>query len=508
MIQKYSKSLPAAFIPAAVIAAFISGMLLKMSVDLCMGDASVNSYSYLGMNRMRAVVFVIYLMLFSTAAIVLLIRCRWKSAVEHSRSNMINEKQRRQRTEVVSAVGKLQDAYMEAEQHYVAKSRFLHRMSHDLRTPMNAIIGYSMLLERTAGDAEKVNHYARRIFMAGQSLLELINDTLDMSCIESGRVKLVESEYSLLSALEEIKSSVKPQAESKNQNFRYYLMNNTGTDRIIGDKQRLCQIMRNILSNAVKYTPESGDLDMIVNIMEVAGGQPQMMCQIKDTGCGMSREFMQRLFIPFEREDNELNTGAEGSGLGMCIAKSFTELMNGKISVESESGKGTLVTVIIPLKPVGENDREIRHDFTAGGTLRGLRFLAAEDNESNAEILNEVLTAMGAECTIAEHGQAALDIFENSAPGQYDIILMDIQMPVMNGYQAASAIRQSKHPDAKSIKIVAMTADAFEEDVQKAFVSGMNAHAAKPLNLEAFTNTVASFDLKRNDNRTGCVDLE
>lgn len=398
----------------------------------------------------------------------------------------------------------LQDAYQMTEKTNKAKSKFMNRMSHDLRTPMNAIVGYSLLMEHAADEPEKVNYYAKKITLSSQTLMELINDVLDMSSIESGNVKLVESEFSLRSAIEEVNAAVRPQIRNKNQKFNFYMTNETDKDLIVGDKQRLCQILRNILSNAVKYTPDGGSVDLIVNVISTGGSDIHMLCQIKDNGCGMSEEFADRLFEPFEREENELNTRIPGTGLGMCIAKSFVELMNGNVTVESKRDTGTLVTIRIPLTPVAEKQCEISQMFDNAELLKGLKFLAAEDNESNAEILCEVLSALGAECVITKDGKEAVEVFEASEADEFDIVLLDIQMPVMNGYQAATAIRKCRHPRAKDVAIAAMTADAFEEDVQKAFVSGMNAHVAKPLDLQAFLNTVESLNIHRQKSGRLC----
>jgi CheY-like chemotaxis protein len=270
---------------------------------------------------------------------------------------------------------------------------------------------------------------------------------------------------------------------------------NSDKELIIGDKQRFCQILRNILSNAVKYTGNGGSVDLTANIIETGPEELQLTYVVKDNGCGMSDEFAERLFQPFQREENELNTSTPGTGLGMCIACSFAELMNGSITVESKLGTGTSVMVKLPLKAVIKNDDSNHIVLNSSNELHGLHFLAAEDNESNAEILKEVLAAMGAECTMTENGQAAVDVFLKSAPGTYDAVLMDIQMPVMDGYKAAKAIRSCKHPDAEEVVIIAMTADAFEEDVQRAFVSGMNAHVAKPLNIQSFIGTIKTLGL-------------
>ena len=395
------------------------------------------------------------------------------------------------------AIERVQNAYKSAEKTNKAKSKFMSRMSHDLRTPMNAIVGYSMLMEQSADEPGKVGYYTEKIILSSRALMELINDVLDMSSIEAGNVKLVRNNFSLDSAFEEVNAAIRPQSRSRGLNFNFYMNNETGVDMIVGDKQRLCQILRNLLSNAVKYTPEGGTVDLIVNVLNTNREEIHMLCQIKDTGCGISPQFLERIFEPFEREGAGENACSSGTGLGMPIAKSFVELMNGSIKVESKPGAGTLVTVKLPLIPVVEKEMGPGQVIDNEERLKGIRFLAAEDNESNAEILYEVLTAMGAECVVTGDGQEVVEVFEASAPDDFDIILLDIQMPVMNGYQAAAAIRKSKHPAARDIAIVAMTADAFEEDVQRAFVCGMNGHVAKPLDLLRFINTVESLNVRK-----------
>jgi signal transduction histidine kinase/CheY-like chemotaxis protein len=396
-------------------------------------------------------------------------------------------------------VQQLQEEFWIKERANKAKSQFLNRMSHDLRTPMNAIMGYSMLLEQNSGNTQKVEYYARKINMSGHSLLEMINDVLDASSLESGQVKLINSEFSITEALEDVKAAVKPQMDNKNQQFGFYVTDSAGIDRVLADRHRLCQVLRNLLSNATKYTPEGGTIDMIVNLIGTKPGELQFLCQIKDTGCGMSSDFMDRMFQPFEREENRTSDNVQGTGLGLGIARSFTELMDGELQVESQLEKGTLVTVRLPLVSAEETALVLQNLHHNRNVMEGLSFLVAEDNESNAEILAEVLAGMGAECVIKGDGQAVVEAFEQSAPGDYDVILMDIQMPVMNGYQATAALRKCKHPQATDIPVIAMTADAFEEDVQHAFASGMNGHVAKPLNVQAFVNTIAELDLKNKN---------
>ena len=484
-------------IPSLVICVvvFVLGCLMKMHIELYKNGtngygADISEYLKPGeiVVSLFGIIFVFTVICGTLAYVVR----NWRNICRNEEKNRMV---RNQLKEIKLSVGKLQDAYASSEKTYKAKNRFLNRMSHDLRTPMNAIMGYSALMERSSHDPEKVIHYAQRIFVAGQTLLELINDALDMSCIESGNLKLVEHEFSLKSAFEEVITAVKPQMESKKQSFGFYFTNGTDKDLIAGDKQRFCQVLRNLLSNAVKYTAEGGSVDLKVDVVEIGANRIQITYLVQDNGCGMSEEFAKRLFQPFEREENEMNTSIPGTGLGMCIAKSFVDLMRGNIAVESRLGEGTSVTVRLPLKPVIKCSKEFHLALTDSNELQGMNFLAAEDNESNAEILKEVLSAMGAGCTLTDNGQAVVEAFEESDPGMYDAILMDIQMPVMNGYQATNKIRSSSHPDGDKIAIIAMTADAFEEDVQKAFVSGMNAHVAKPLNIQSFIETIKTLGL-------------
>lgn len=393
------------------------------------------------------------------------------------------------------SVEKLQESYIISERTKKAQSSFMNRMSHDLRTPLNAVMGYSSLMNQYAYDSDRVRHYSQRIYASGQILMELINDVLDMGCIESGNLKLIEREFSLNAAFDEVKTALKPQMDERQQKFHFYITNNTDKDLVFGDKQRFCQILRNVMSNAVKYTGAGGNIDLIVNIYETEGQELQLTYMVKDTGCGMSEEFIKRLFQPFQREEHELSTGIPGTGLGMCIVKSIVELMNGSISIESKIGAGTVVAVNLPLKPAIQEKCERNISLTAGDELSGMSFLVAEDNVFNAEILKEVLTAMGAECTLAMDGRAAVKLFQESNTGTYNAVLMDIQMPVMNGYQAAKAIRNSTHPEAGDIAIIAMTADVFEDDVQRAFAYGMNAHVAKPLNIKSFIGTIKTLGL-------------
>lgn len=395
-----------------------------------------------------------------------------------------------QKQELRDTVDKMQDAVHRAESASAAKSQFLNHMSHDIRTPMNAIIGYSSLLEEQCDDADRVRDYANKIMLSSRILLGLIDNVLDMSRIESGNVKLTYNTFCMTDVMEAITAVIKPQSDSKGQTLNIVVKNEVNKDCFVGDKQRVCQVLLNLLSNAVKYTQEGGHIDFITTIKD-GGMLANMEFLVQDNGCGMSEEFQEHIFEPFEREDNPEIRNVQGTGLGMSIAKNFVELMGGTIKVSSKKNQGSLFTVHLALEIAAEEKTEEDQQLCfLEGPLQGLNFLAAEDNELNGEILTEMLAVKGATCRIVPNGQAAVEAFEASEHDEYDFILMDVQMPVLNGYEATRAIRNCNHPRAKDIAIIAMTADAFEEDVQLAFESGMNAHIAKPIDMEAFINAV------------------
>ena len=513
----------------------------------------------------------------------------------------------------------MQEALDAAKSANEAKSHFLSNMSHDIRTPMNAIIGFSVLLAKDAENPEKVREYTRKISASGSHLLSLINDVLDMSKIESGKTSLNVSEFRLPEMLEELYTILLPQAKAKKQNFE---MRTEGRmpENVLGDKLRLNQILINMLSNAVKYTQPGGQIDFVVEELPRTSKQYAFLrFKVKDNGCGMSEEFLKNVFSPFTREVNTTTSGIQGTGLGMAITKNLVELMGGTIGVESSLGEGSTFTVelsfalsayeedegfwirsgisrvlvaddeesicidvkeamtdtgvevdyaidgygavekamrakeegqafhviLLDWKMPGMNGvetaRKIReevHDdipilvltsydwgdiedeareagidaflpkpfFVSSfrhtietikpkdkpeeeaapeqNVLEGMRFLVAEDNELNAEILSELLDIENAGCERAENGKEALEMFKKSAPGYYDMILMDVQMPVMDGYEATRAIRNCGHPEAETIPIVAMTANAFAEDVRNATEAGMNGHLAKPVDMD------------------------
>ncbi|MCI6855597.1 MAG: response regulator [Firmicutes bacterium] len=501
-----------------------------------------------------------------------------------------------------------------------AKSNFLANMSHDIRTPMNAIVGFSVLLRKNTDNPDKVKEYTEKIISSGHHLLSLINDVLDMSKIESGKTSLNPTEFRLAELIEEIHTIVLPQMKMKKLNFE---MRSRGRlpEYIVGDRLRINQILLNLLSNAIKYTPEHGSIILTTEGRQKTAGLAQIRFTVEDNGYGMSPEFLKNVFDPFAREDNEKINGIQGTGLGMAITKNIVELMGGSITVHSNPGQGSIFTIDLELQTVaGEPDKEfwkehgitrmlvaddmedvcvdvrelmaetgVEVDCAIGGKeavrmasaaaeiheeyhiiildwkmpdmdgveaarrirekvgdmvpvmvltsydfddieeeargagitaflnkpffvssfrrevekscvpaqkpdnmdspdenveFAGMRILAAEDNESNAEILTELLKIEGIECEIAENGKEAVDMFNASKPGYYDMIFMDIAMPVMDGYEAAGYIRSSVHPDGAAIPIVAMTAYVFEDDVRRAFEAGMDAHTAKPIDIE------------------------
>ena len=401
----------------------------------------------------------------------------------------------------------LREAIMAAESANNAKSDFLSNMSHDIRTPMNAIMGFTTLLDKYADSEGKVREYTRKITAASKHLLGLINDVLDMSKIESGKATLNITEFRLSALIDEINSVLAPQAEARKQKFsvKCYGIEH---DTLLGDRLHISQIIINLLSNSIKYTPEGGQIELTVcGLNTVSENYEHLRFEVKDTGIGMSEEFLKTIFEPFTREANSTTSGIRGTGLGMAITKNLVDLMGGAISVDSHPGKGSTFTVELELRIsehcVEEGQRItarkrreekenniLSTDAVGKNELAGMNFLIAEDNAMNAEILSELIRLEGGISTIAHNGKEALEIFRNSSEKYFDVILMDIQMPVMNGYEATRAIRDCGKPEAKTIPILAMTANAFVEDVQNALAAGMNAHISKPVDLGMLKETV------------------
>ena len=397
---------------------------------------------------------------------------------------------------VVELNKKLQKALEQAKTASVEKSNFLFNMSHDIRTPMNAVIGMTSLIRHDAGNKDKVIEYADKIDISSQHLLGIINDILDMSKIEAGKTVFKYDDFSILNFIQEINNLFHSQIDEKKQilttkkNIRHEWVN--------GDQLRLMQIFSNLLSNAVKYTQEGGEIQFLVEECETNSSvHAKYRFLVRDNGIGMSADFKDKIFDAFTRAESSVTNKIQGTGLGMAITRNLVEAMGGTIDLESELGQGSCFEVFIELR-IAE-DRTValaaqeKTDEQDGNILQGMRFLCAEDNELNAEILTELLKIEGAECTICENGEEVLKAFEQSAPGDYDMILMDVQMPVMNGYEATKAIRRSSHELAKKIPIIAMTANAFSEDIQHSLAAGMNAHVSKPVEMKVLEKTIRSI---------------
>jgi len=400
----------------------------------------------------------------------------------------------------------LREALNAANGANTAKTEFLSRMSHDIRTPMNAIIGFATLLHSNPDDPERVKDQAGKILASGQHLLRLINDVLDMSKIESGRAQLSIDTFSLRSLISDTEGIIRPQTQARGQQLSIDF-GEVHFDTFTGDESKLQQILLNILSNAVKYTQPGGHITLrIRGEMDKTGLQEAVSFEIEDNGRGMSEEFRQEIFEPFSREQLENQEAAQGTGLGMAITRSLVQMMGGTISVRSRLGEGSTFTVMVPLSVVRETDAVEKEAAAAEEEFRmdGLRILAAEDNALNAEILTEVMKMEGASVHVEPDGKAVTQAFREAAPGAYDLILMDVQMPVMNGYEAARAIRamasdasipEEKRAESRQIPILAMTANAFTDDVRSALDAGMNAHVAKPLDVGVLKKTLAELDV-------------
>ena len=389
------------------------------------------------------------------------------------------------------------EALQTAENANKAKTDFLSNMSHDIRTPMNAIIGMTSLIRHDAGNKAKVIEYADKIDISSQHLLGIINDVLDMSKIEAGKTVFKYTDFSILDFITELNTIFHSQIDEKNQTLTI-IKENIRHEWVNGDKVHLMQIFSNLVSNAVKYTQEGGKIQFLVEECETKSSvYAKYRFLVSDNGMGMSADFKDTIFDAFTRAESSMTNKIQGTGLGMAITKNLVEAMGGTIDVESELGQGSCFEVLIDLRIAEDrfvsSAEQAEKDEPAGNVLKGMRFLCAEDNELNAEILMELLKIEGAECTICENGKRVLEAFEQSAPGDYDMILMDVQMPVMNGYEATKAIRRSSHELAKTIPIIAMTANAFSEDIQHSLAAGMNAHVSKPIEMKVLEKTIRSI---------------
>ena len=383
-----------------------------------------------------------------------------------------------------------------AEKASKAKTDFLSNMSHDIRTPMNAIIGITTLMKNELHQPEKLAEHLGKLETSGQLLLGIINDILDMSRIESGKTTLNVEKMNLTQQISQLDSVIRQQAGQRRQTFT--VETHVQHENVLGDSNRLKQVLMNILSNAVKYTPNGGHIRLEVDELTHTEHYTKYRFVVQDDGIGMSEEFQKTLFEPFTREEKSGTNKVQGTGLGMAITKSIVDLMGGTIHVESTTGKGTRFEVVLefPIDAEADTVQETQvppEEEETASPLSGMKFLCAEDNAINAEILEMLLEANGASCTICSNGQEIVDAFASVKPGEYDMILMDVQMPVMDGLEATRRIRSSENPLGKTIPILAMTANAFLEDMQKSREAGMDEHLSKPVDISALEQTVKRF---------------
>ena len=466
---------------------------------------------YVATNTLKLVSFVmIFIVIFTvivSACVILgisfVMHRNQQEAIRVEREN--NAKLETVNTELRQAKMAAEEAFQVAQEANRSKSSFLANMSHDIRTPMNAIVGITSLIEHECDDGEKVKEYAKKIELSSQHLLGIINDVLDMSKIETGKTTLKYADFSISELLQEMNTVFHTQANEKHQTF-VITGEDIQHDWVKGDRVHLMQIFTNLLSNAVKYTQAGGIIQFIVEECQTNSSvYAKFHFMVKDNGMGMSPDFKDKIFDAFTREESSLTNKIQGTGLGMAITRNLVEVMGGTIDVESVKGQGSCFEVLLDLKiaeqRVAAPTQKIQENMQDISVLKGMRFLCAEDNELNAEILTELLKIEGAECTICENGEEILKAFEQSAPGDYDMILMDVQMPVMNGYEATKAIRRSSHELAKTIPIIAMTANAFSEDIQHSLAAGMNAHISKPVEMRILEKTVRDIKSGRGGAR-------
>ena len=388
------------------------------------------------------------------------------------------------------------EALQSAERASKAKTDFLSNMSHDIRTPMNAIIGITTLMKNELHQPEKLAEHLGKLETSGQLLLGIINNILDMSRIESGKTTLNVEKMNLPQQISQLDSIIRQQAGQRRQTFT--VSTHLQHENVLADPNRLNQVLMNILSTAVKYTPNGGHIRLEVEELPRNEHYARYRFVVQDDGIGMSADYQKTLFDPFTREERSGTNKVQGTGLGMAITKSIVDLMGGSINVESATGKGTRFEVVLefPIDAEADHAQQVQalpEEAEETSPLSGMRFLCAEDNAINAEILQMLLETKGASCTICPNGQEIVDAFANVKPGEYDMILMDVQMPVMDGLEATRRIRNGENPLGRVIPILAMTANAFLEDMQKSKEAGMDAHLSKPVDIAALEQTVKRF---------------
>ena len=399
----------------------------------------------------------------------------------------------RDEQKLVRANAAAEKARRKAEDASRAKSEFLSRMSHEIRTPMNGIIGMGTIARQNIGNPKKVEECLEKQSMSCQHLLSLINDVLDMSKIESGRIELKSVPFDLKILLEGLANIYEGQAGLKGVQFETILGDGV-SERFVGDSLRLNQILSNLLSNAMKFTPAGGLIQLRVTRLHEKEGKVWFRFEVSDTGRGIAKENYNKIFESFEQESADITSKYGGTGLGLAIVKRFSELMGGKVWVDSRIGYGSTFTVEVPFGMAKGQVKTMKQVcLPSEFDFQGKHLLLAEDNELNREIAAELIGAAGAQIETAKDGKEAVERFENSDPFHFDLILMDIQMPVMNGYEATRRIRELERPDAQTVPIFAMTANAFDEDEEKSLLAGMNAYITKPLDVNALYSKINLF---------------
>ena len=404
------------------------------------------------------------------------------------RTNQAHQKQEQEKDEKYKS--ELLIAAKKAEAANEAKTEFLQRMSHDIRTPINGICGLVNMADHCADDTEKQTEYRTKVKEASNLLLELVNEILDMSKLESGEVVLEEIPFNLSSIFREVFIVIEQMAAEQNIRIMWEKKEITHRD-LIGSPGYVKRVMMNILSNAVKYNRENGQI--YISCMEIPSEQPEMTTMefvCRDTGIGMTEEFQKCVFEPFAQEHTGSRAKFTGTGLGLSISRKLVEKMGGTITFESKKGVGTTFVIRVPFKIDPDADKREEQKDVSEKSIKGLHILLAEDNELNMEIAEFVLQNEGADVTKAWDGQEAVELFRNSEPGEFDVILMDIMMPVMNGYETTKMIRSLDREDAKAIPIIAMTANAFTEDRIRAKEAGMDEHVAKPVDVELLIKVI------------------